>query len=290
MTEWEHVDVKANGLNFHCVTQGEGPLVLMLHGFPECWYSWRGQIPPLSRNFRVVAPDMRGYNLSDKPAGVKNYTGEKLTADVAGLISAFGHKKAHLVGHDWGGVVAWQFAAAYPEMLDRLAVMNAPHPAVFARNILGGNVRQLLRSWYILFFQVPRLPEFLLSAFSYAMLDRSFRGWAVHKEAFTEEVMAELKGACAREGALTGGINYYRAIGRDPRAMRRSLDFPVIESPTLLIWATEDRALGTELTFGMEPYFGEDKLRIRYVPDCSHWVQQEQPALVTEYLEEFLLP
>jgi len=159
MAEWEHRDVEANGLSFHCVTRGEGPLMIMLHGFPECWYSWRHQIPATASRFKVVAPDMRGYNLSDKPQGVENYTIDKLIADVAGLIGAFGYEKAHIVSHDWGGVVAWQFAVALPGMLDKLCVMNAPHPAVYAQDILGGDFKQLLRSWYIGFFQIPKLPE-----------------------------------------------------------------------------------------------------------------------------------
>jgi len=287
MAEWEHLDVEANGLSFHCVTQGEGPLMLMLHGFPECWYSWRHQIPAMASRFKVVAPDMRGYNLSDKPEGVQNYTIDKLTADIAGLIGAFGYEKAHIVSHDWGGVVAWQFAAAYPGMVDMLCVMNAPHPAVYAQSILGGDFKQLLRSWYIGFFQIPKLPEAAFSAFDYAVIDRFFKGWAVRKEAFSDEDLAVLKEACARKGALTSGINYYRALGRNQKAFKELKDFPRIYRETLVIWATDDWALGTELTFGMEPWFGEGKLRIRHIPRCSHWVQQEQPDLVNEYMQEF---
>lgn len=284
---WSHSDVTVNGVRLHYVTQGDGPLVLLLHGFPEFWYSWRHQIPFLAKRFKVVAPDMRGYDLSDKPEGVSEYGLDKLTADVLGLIEAFGEKKAHVVGHDWGGAVAWAFAMAYPDSLDKLVVMNAPHPAAFARNIMT-NPRQMMRSWYMFFFQLPVIPEAMLRAFGSTILKRSFTDWAIDKEAFSDEDLDRLAEAANRPGALTGGMNYYRAIFRNLkglRAMRGAV--PRIKSPTLHIWAESDRALGKELTYGLEPYF-EDGLTIRYIPDCSHWVQQEQPLLVNELLDEFL--
>jgi pimeloyl-ACP methyl ester carboxylesterase len=284
---WSHGDADVNGIKLHYVTQGEGPLVLLLHGFPEYWYSWRYQIPFLASRFKVVAPDMRGYDLSDKPKGVAEYGLDRLTADVQGLIEAFGEKKAHLVGHDWGGAVAWAFAMAYPGSVDKLVVMNAPHPAAFARDIMT-NPRQMMRSWYMFFFQIPVVPEFMLRAFDSLLLKRFFSDWAVDKDAFSKEDLEKLAEASRRPGALTGGINYYRAMFRNLpalRAMRGTV--PTIKSPTLLIWAEEDRALGKELTYGLEKYF-EDGLTIRYIPDCSHWVQQEQPLLVNELLDEFL--
>ena len=284
---WSHSDVSVNGIKLHCVSQGEGPLVLLLHGFPEFWYSWRYQIPFLASRFKVVAPDMRGYDLSDKPQGVSEYRLDKLCGDVQGLIEAFGEKKAHVVGHDWGGAVAWAFAMAYPDSVDRLVVMNAPHPAAFAMNIMT-NPRQMARSWYMFFLQVPVVPEMLLKAFGSFMLKRSFTDWAVDKEAFTPEDLDRLAEAANRPGALTGGMNYYRAMVRNfsgLRALRGSV--PRIKSPTLLIWAEDDRALGKELTYGLDPYF-ENGLTVRYIPDCSHWVQQEQPLLVNELLDEFL--
>jgi pimeloyl-ACP methyl ester carboxylesterase len=286
---WTHRTVETNGINLHCVVQGEGPLVILLHGFPECWYSWRHQIPVLAERFKVVAPDMRGYNLSDKPSGVESYTMNKLTNDVAGVIEAFGCEKAHVIAHDWGGAVAWMFAVTYPDMLDRLVAMNCPHPAVFAKDLLS-NPRQLLRSWYMFFFQIPGLPEAAFRAFDYAQLRRAFTGWAIDKAAFSAEDLDELAKAASQPGALTGGINYYRAVFRGMklsgmRAMATS--FPRIKSPTMIIWAEEDRALGRELTYGLDPYF-ETPPVIHYIPNCSHWVQQEQPLLVNEYLEEFL--
>jgi len=289
---WEHQMVEANGINFHCVTQGKGQLVILLHGFPECWYSWRHQIPFLAQRFKVVAPDMRGYNLSEKPEGIEAYGTDKLTSDVKALIEAFGRKKAHVVGHDWGGVVAWLFAMSYPEHLYKLAVLNCPHPAVFTRSITS-NPRQLLRSWYMFFFQIPRLPEAIIRSFDYYFIQRVFRDWAIDKSAFSDHDIEELKKAAAQPGALTASINYYRAMMRNYVAMRRRGDreemgdVPRIKSPSLLIWAEDDRALGKELTYGMDPYF-EDGIRVRYIPNCSHWVQQEQPLLVNQFLDEFL--
>jgi epoxide hydrolase 4 len=284
---WSHSLVEVNGVILHCVTQGEGPLVLLLHGFPEFWYSWRYQIPELASRFKVVAPDMRGYDLSDKPKGVGEYSLEKLTGDVQGLIEYFGHTKAHVVGHDWGGAVAWSFAMDYPDSVDKLVVMNAPHPAAFARNITT-NPRQMLRSWYMFFFQIPVVPEMMLKAFHSYMLRRSFTDWAIDKDAFSDEDLDALAEAANRPGALTGGMNYYRATFRNARALMAIRNHvPVIKSPTMLIWAENDKALGKELTYGLESYF-EDELIIKYIPDCSHWVQQEQPLLVNELLEEFL--
>jgi len=284
--DWEHIDVKANGIRLHCVTQGEGDLVVLLHGFPEFWYSWRHQIPFLARRFKVVAPDMRGYGSSYKPADVESYGIGSLINDVKGLIEAFGAQRAHVIGHDWGGAVAWSFAIAFPQQVEKLVVMNAPHPGIFARN-LKGNLRQLLRSWYMFYFQIPGLPEASLRAGNFFLLKLAFKSWAIDKEAFSNDDLAELVAAASAPGALTGGINYYRAMMRNTNPFKMPTEFGKIKSPTLLIWAEEDRALGKELTYGLAPYFVEEPV-IRYIPECSHWVQQEQPLLVNRYLDEFL--
>jgi epoxide hydrolase 4 len=284
---WRHEIISANGLEFHCAVQGEGPLVLLLHGFPECWYSWRHQIPRLAGRFKVVAPDMRGFGRSDKPRHVSSYSLAHLTADVQGMIEAFGYEKAHVVGHDWGGAVAWTFAMGYPESLDKLVVLNAPHPAAFARNITR-NPRQMLRSWYMFFFQLPGIPEMTLSAFDYYVLKRSFSEWAVDKTAFSRADLEMLAGEAARPGALTGGLNYYRAMFRNPAALKALKgEVPRILSDTMLIWAKNDRALGEELTRDLDRYF-DAPLSIEYIPDCSHWVQQEKPLLVNDLIDGFL--
>lgn len=284
---WSHCDIDVGEVRLHCVTQGEGPLVVLLHGFPEFWYSWRYQIPYLARRFKVVAPDMRGYNLSDKPPRVSDYSLDKLAGDVKGLIEAFGETDAHVVGHDWGGAVAWSFAMAYPDYVAKLAVLNAPHPAAFAKNIMS-NPRQMMRSWYMFFFQIPVLPEMLLKGMGGYMLKRSFTDWAIDKQAFSDDDLEILAGAASMPGALTGGMNYYRALTRNLKALSTMRgEVPKIKSPTLLIWAQDDRALGMELTYGLEPYF-ENGITVRYIPECSHWVQQEQPEVVNELLGEFL--
>ncbi len=280
-----HGTAYVNNVRLHYVTQGEGKLVILLHGFPEFWYSWRHQIPVLAPHFRVVAPDMRGYNDSEKPKGVAHYRLDLLTADVMGLVRAFGEERAVIVGHDWGGGVAWAFAAHYPQATERLIVLNCPHPNAFQQH-LRANLRQLRRSWYIFFFQLPYLPEFGVRLSLRRFVERAFRGMAVRKEAFPDEDLQRYVEALKKPGALTAAINYYRAGFRD-FLRHGERQFPQITSPTLLIWGEEDVALGKELTSNMEPYF-TDRFEIKYIPNCSHWVQQEQPELVNQYLLEFL--
>jgi pimeloyl-ACP methyl ester carboxylesterase len=303
----EHRLVRTNGVRLHCVVSGEGPLVILLHGFPECWYSWRHQIDALATRFRVVAPDLRGYNESEKPASVAAYAMPELVADVAGLVGAFGARDAAIVGHDWGGAIAWYLAMERPALTRRLAVLNCPHPAIMTQ-YLRGNLRQLARSWYMFFFQLPWLPEFLLSRGHAWAIGRAIQQSTVRRDAITQEDLTRLRDAAMHAGALRSALNYYRAVFRDrtnaamlPRALqrffygdeplpppRRSLaDWPTIAAPTLLIWGEQDVALGKELTVGMEPLFSAP-FEVRYIPDSGHWVQQEAPALVNQWLTEFL--
>jgi pimeloyl-ACP methyl ester carboxylesterase len=303
----EHRLVRTNGVRLHCVISGDGPLVILLHGFPESWYSWRHQIDALSARFRVVAPDLRGYNESEKPASVAAYAMPELVADVAGLVSAFGARDAAIVGHDWGGAIAWSFAMDRPALTRRLAVLNCPHPAIMTRH-LRGNLRQLGRSWYMFFFQIPWLPEFLLSRGHAWPIARAIRRSTVRQDAITDDDLTRLRDAAMHSGALRSALNYYRAAFRDrttaasmPAPLRRFLygdeplppprsslgDWPTIAAPTLLIWGEQDVALGKELTVGMEPLFS-GPFEVRYIPDSGHWVQQEQPALVNQWLAEFL--
>jgi pimeloyl-ACP methyl ester carboxylesterase len=278
-----HHYATVNGIRMHWAEQGRGPLVVLLHGFPEFWYSWRHQMPALAAaGFRVVAPDQRGYNLTEKPRGIAAYGMDHLVADVAALIRELGEERAAIVGHDWGGGVAWSFAARHPEMARRLAVLNCPHPAAMQR-ALRRNPRQMLRSWYILFFQVPKLPELAFRAQNYRAIEQAFRGMALRPGTFSDEDIRAYKSAAAQPGALTAAINWYRAAARE---FRRMQPLPAITVPALLIWATEDRALGVELTHGMARWV--KNLTIRYIPRTSHWVQQERPEIVNRYLLEFL--
>lgn len=295
---WTHgyAEVEAD-VRLHYVSQGpeDGELMILLHGFPEFWYSWRHQIPVMAEaGYRVVAPDMRGYNESDKPKGVKRYAIERLTADVMALIRHFGRESAVIVAHDWGGGVAWQFALQYPDATDRLIVMNAPHPAAFARELGTGkrpNLRQLRRSWYMFFFQIPWLPEFVLLRNPARFIESAFRGRAIRKDAFSDDDIAAYTEAVSKPGALSAGINYYRAALRgtllNPFSKPPPLEELIIRVPTLLIWGEQDHALGIELTQDLDAYF-EAPFEIHYVPDTSHWVQQEQPEDCCDATLDFL--
>ncbi|MCC3417804.1 MAG: alpha/beta hydrolase [Microcoleus sp. PH2017_07_MST_O_A] len=278
---WKHEFIATNGIKLHCVTQGSGPLMLMLHGFPEFWYSWRHQIPEFASDRKVVAVDLRGYNDSDKPKDKSAYMMAEFVQDIKGIIQGFGYKSCVLVAHDWGGAIAWSFAYAYPEMVDKLIVMNIPHPAKFAEGLRTR--QQLLKSWYIFLFQLPFLPEFLIELGDYRAIDRALQGMAVDKSSFTPSDIQAYKDAAAKPGALTATINYYRNIARG------FVDRPhreILEVPTLMIWGENDRALGKELTYGTADYVRD--FQIHYVPNCSHWVHQEQPQLVNRYIRDFL--
>jgi len=278
---WQHEYIVTNGVKLHYVTQGEGPLMLMLHGFPEFWYSWRHQIPEFAKNFKVVALDLRGYNDSDKPEDKSAYVMAEFIKDVEGVIKGLGYDKCILVGHDWGGAIAWNFAYAHPEMVERLIVLNLPHPAKFAAGFR--TPQQLLRSSYIFFFQLPWLPELLLQSADYGAIETAFTNMAVNKSAFTAADLDAYKDAAAKRGALTAMLNYYRNVLQQ-RLL--SSDWSVLEVPTLMIWGEDDAALGKELTQGTEAYVRN--FSIRYISGCSHWVQQEQPQLVNQYMREFL--
>ena len=275
-------EIETNGVRLHVVAQGDsGPLVILLHGFPECWYSWREYLPALAEaGFRAAAPDMRGYNLSDKPKGARSYDLPALTADVLGLIRAFGAEKAVIVGHDWGANVAWRFAMEYPQAVEKLVICNVPHPARFAEGLR--HFRQLRKSWYIVFFQLPWLPELVLGRNLPRFVERGMRGSAARKEAFSDEDLQVYVEALRQPGALTAGINYYRAVVR----WGRKLPNRPIMAPTLIIWGEEDRFLGKELVAGTERFVPD--LQVKYIPNCGHWVQQEAADEVKLALLEFL--
>ena len=283
MTEnsWKHEYITTNNIKLHYVIQGNGPLMLMLHGFPEYWYSWRHQIPEFARDYQVVAVDLRGYNDSHKPTDKSAYVMNEFIQDVKGVIQGLGYEKCVLVAHDGGGAIAWNFAHAYPEMLEKLIVLNIPHPAKFIEGLRTW--KQLQKSWYIFFFQLPFFPEQYLRASNYQKVEEIFAGMAINKTAFPLEVIEAYKQAAAKPGALTAMINYYRNA-LDLKSRDRSWD--ILSVPTLMIWGEEDTALGKELTYGTEAYVRD--FQIKYIPNCSHWVQQEQPTLVNQYMREFL--
>jgi pimeloyl-ACP methyl ester carboxylesterase len=284
---WKHDFADVGEIRMHYVTQGKGKLLLLLHGFPDFWYEWRFQISPLAEHFRVVAPDLRGYNETDKPKDVDKYRLNFLTQDVLGLINALGEKEAMIVGHDWGGAIAWSLAAYYPEATEKLVVLNAPHPNAYTKRI-SGLWRQLQKSWYVFFFQTPDIPEKVLSRNNYAFLKSMLLNSLVKKGIFTDEDLSAYVNAWSKPGALTAAINYYRA-NMNPAILfsEKMAAFPKIESPTLVVWGDQDVALSKDLTIDTDE-FVDAPYSIKYFPNCGHWVHLEEPELVTKCLLEFL--
>lgn len=275
----EHVTVRANGIRLHCVEAGTGPLVLLLHGFPESSYAWRRQLPALAaRGFRAVAPDLRGYGRSDRPRGVAAYAVEALVDDVTGIVEALGERDAVLVGHDWGGIIAWYTAMLRPASVRRLIILNAPHPAAYAREMRRLS-SQVWRSWYAAMHQLPRLPELAWRAGDFALLRRVLRTGPAR----TREEIAECVSALSSPGAMTAALNYYRAALRHrPEGIRR------IQAPTLLIWGERDRFLVPELTEGLERWVPD--LTIERLPRATHWLHHEEPERVSELIARFARP
>jgi len=276
--------IQVNGIQLHYVEEGEGELVILLHGFPEFWYSWRKQIPVLSKKYRVVAPDMRGYNLSDKPQSVSDYKIDILARDIAELIKALGEKKAIIVAHDWGGAVAWVVATMYPELVSKLAVLNIPHPAEMKKALMGFNLAQWKKSYYIFLFQLPRLPERFIGRDLKAFFTKAFTSFApAGKPAgITDEEIAKYVEAYSRRGMLTGAINYYRATFRQLGGLHVQGKLPM---PVLMIWGEQDKALGKELTYNTKNYC--NNLEVIYDPGSGHFIQHDNPGLVNEKLLRF---
>ncbi|MEQ9072893.1 MAG: alpha/beta hydrolase [Sandaracinaceae bacterium] len=281
------VGVRANGLRFHVLEEGEGErLALCLHGFPELSRSWRHQLPALAKlGYRAWAPDLRGYGQTDRPPRTRDYAIEQLVDDVVGLIDAAGVEKATLIGHDWGGFIAWHVASRHPERLERLAILNIPHPVPFQRAVRRGP--QLLRSWYVLTFQIPGLAERLLSADDHHRVAAAFTSMAVDPGRFTDADLDAYREAAAQPGALRAMLSYYRAY-LTGGGMRRqnALGFPRIDVPTLILWGEQDTALGRECLIGTRELVPD--LTIRYLPNASHWVQQEAPEEVNALLSRWL--
>jgi pimeloyl-ACP methyl ester carboxylesterase len=277
--------VNANGLTFEVDQCGSGPkFALLLHGFPESKFSWRFQMPLLAKlGYTVWAPNMRGYGKSSRPGAVADYHIDHLVADAAALIDAAKGRDVLLMAHDWGAIVAWQFAIRKTRPLERLAIMNVPHPACMARELRTW--AQLKKSWYVFFFQIPWLPERLLRARGAQAIERAFAGMAIDKARFPAAVTDEFRRNALEPGALKAMINYYRAALRaGSKAMNPEPG--VIETPTLMIWGEEDSALGKATTVGTDKYVRD--LTLRYLPGVSHWVQQEAPEKVNAMIEAWL--
>ena len=281
-----HRWIDVGGLRLHCVEAGTGPLVVLLHGFPEFWYAWRHQIPALAdAGYRVVAPDLRGYNTSDKPSRVRDYRPRVLVQDVADLIVALGAGSAAVAGHDWGGGLAWLLAMQHPKRVERLVLLNAPHPVRFLKGLRSP--RQLRRSWYILAFQLPWLPERLVAARDFQALRWIFRHQPTRPGAFTAQDIDRYVVAAAQPGALRAAINYYRAAFRaNPLAQAHGLRR--VDIPTLIIWGDQDRSLGRELAEPDRAWVPD--VRVERIAEASHWVQADDPERVNQLMVDFLEP
>ncbi|MEO6052356.1 MAG: alpha/beta hydrolase [Pyrinomonadaceae bacterium] len=258
-------------------------LVILLHGFPEFWFSWRHQLAPLSDEYTVVAPDLRGYNLSGRPSNTSDYAIDHLVGDIARLIKSFGKEKAAVIGHDWGASVAWALAMKKPEILWKLGALQVPPIPIWKRN---QTAKQFVASWYMFFFQVPALPEFLFKQNDFAALEKSLRETTAEPDVFSDGEIAEYKKAWSQPGATTAMLNYYRA-NIIKRLFGSNEMPPKIDVPTLFIYGEKDKAVLPETVTGVSDMISGPYIEHR-ITNSGHWVQQEARDEVTGVLREFL--
>jgi pimeloyl-ACP methyl ester carboxylesterase len=282
-SEWQRLRLPVNGITLHVVAAGpkDGPPVILLHGFPEFWLAWCHQIEALAgAGLRVIVPDQRGYNLSDKPTGIGAYTIETLVADVVALADAIGRRQFAVVGHDWGAAIAWELAARHPERVSRAAMLNAPHPAVLRQYLLR-HPTQLAKSWYIGFFQLPGIPEAVLRAGHFGLLARSMRRSA-QPGTFSRTDLARYRDAWEQPGALTAMLNWYRAL----RRYGMTMPAPRIRVPVRVIWGDRDAFLEPGLADASAALC--DAADVVHLPEATHWAQHEAAFEVNRLLVEFL--
>ena len=282
--ELEHSYIETNGIRLHVVQAGpkSGIPVLLLHGFPEFWYGWRKQIPALAAaGCRVIVADQRGYNLSEKPKGIKAYWVKDLVEDILGLINALDYQKVNLVGHDWGALVAWMLAIKNPERLHRLGIINVPHPAVIKR-FLTRDFEQMRRSLYALFFQLPWLPEMSMRIGNWQGASLGMRR-SGRAHAFTKEDIEKYKEAWSRPGAVTAMLNWYRAAAHYQPEISNGMR---VQVPSLILWGVKDFALTYRMARPSLDYCDEGNLI--FFPDATHWVQHEEADEVNRHLLQFM--
>ncbi len=283
MSELEHTFIETNGVKLHVVVAGpvDGEPVILLHGFPEFWGGWKRQIPPLAEaGYRVIVPDQRGYGQSDAPRGVAAYALTELAKDIVGLMDALGYEKVFLTGHDWGAVVAWAVGMTYPERVRRLAILNVPHPTAMF-NFLKKSPRQMLKSWYIAFFQIPGLADWLLARDDFALAARLLVG-SGKKGTFSRPELEEYKKAWRASGGLTGMINWYRALARKRLSLSQN---PRLAMPVLILWGKNDVALSAEMAAESLKFCADGQLV--YFENATHWVQHDEAEAVSARLAEF---
>jgi len=289
---FEHGTLDGDGVRLHYAAAGEGPLIVFVHGFPEFWYAWRRLLVEFARDHRAVAYDQRGYNRSDKPDGVASYRSAHLVADLAAVIRHFGRARAIVVGHDWGGVVAWAFAIAHPEMVEKLIIGNAPHPGVFAR-LLAGDPDQRRASGYIAKYQGSDAEDYL-SRDDFAVLRDTVTGPGVAAGYFDDGDAAAYLAAWREEGALTAMLNFYRAMQmKPPHKDGTAASIPAIDpasvtvaAPTLVIWGMKDRYLLPRNLDGLEDFVPD--LTVHRIASATHWVFHEQPQEATRVMRAFI--
>jgi len=275
--------IETNGVGLEVRVEGpdDGTPVVLLHGWPDRASLWDAQITALNAaGYRTIAPDLRGFGDSDKPVGVESYNILVLAGDVLGVLDHLEIAKAHIVGHDWGSALAWAVAGCAADRVESLVAMSVGHPSLFG----AAGLEQRRLSWYMLLFQMPGLPERAMTARGAQSIRRAFHGMAIDKSHFTDDVLDRYAADAQRPGAIRGMVNWYRAAVRHPGKLAGP--WPVIETPTLIIWGEEDAALGIELLDGTEEFVRD--LTIRRLPKVSHWVQQEAPEQVNAILAEWL--
>lgn len=288
----KHDYANVNGIRMHYAHAGSGPLMLFAHGFPEFWYCWRQFLPEFGKDHLAVAPDMRGYNLTSKPPRVEDYAIGTLVDDLGALARHLGHERFTLVAHDWGGGVAWSLALRHPEWLERLIIINSPHPTVFERE-LNTNPAQQKASMYTRMFQSPKT-EALLSANNFQALQDTCLTAGLKDGHITEADRQAYITAWSQPGAITGSLNYYRAANMGPptkpgetaRSFETGIKDPIVRVPTLVVWGERDPHLLTSNLDGLEAYVPD--LTVRRIPDGTHWVINEQPATVAGHMRAFL--
>ncbi|XP_072457268.1 epoxide hydrolase 3 [Notamacropus eugenii] len=274
--------LKTSGLRLHCVSKGQGPLMLLLHGFPEIWFSWRHQLMEFCHDFHVVALDLRGYGSSDAPTHVNCYTIDALTTDIKDAIEALGYSKCVLVAHDWGGILAWNFSVYYPSLVERMVVVSAPPMFVYQEYALH-HPSQLFRSSYVFLFQLSWLPEKLLSASDFQILKSTFTHPMTGIHGLTNDELEAFLFSFTQNHGLVGPLNYYRHL-----FSHFPLEHQELTTPTLLLWGEKDPYLESGLVESISRYFVPGRLVSCILPDAGHWIPQAQPEQMHQYMWAFL--